>query len=948
MLAPFGFSVGDFVTVLTLTKDVIAGLQAQGGAVDEFYSVTEDLEANLTIFQRLENHKLPEKYDAQQKSIAALAQSLYGLAIDFLAIVQRYKRDLTRPEARHSYRAVLKKTGWTMKISKRLARFRTEIEAKSLSLRLLLSKVNMSVIPNHTLYITEKPQLTSMHSDISVSVLKASEVSDRAHEHDRQVSGTRHSELLARFERLETSLQSLEAQERIMRLHFHILAQQRQAQPLSVESVTGGRPQTPLLLSSIEQYHDESNLFNSYAHPSLANEAHRDLVLVGRTDSRPAFAQSFHPTRSYAHVEEQLPTTRFGIQHTYNDASAVQDSSPMGLSEASALPSSTAPSNEAAEDESEALRAIGIGIMNVMRALFFLYPQLVFVLSWFRALPAAVPLLTSDDIIFEDFFGTKHNLQYAYFQDWSMVHKMLETRLRGTPGLAKLQHLQYVLEIWEPGKDARHLYKEEWNSVITPRAKVTMAAAFVELKMSVGRCNKCNGMTIRTSHRNFFCSTCRTTYRTWISANKYVIAKMLQQAKHRSGVFLNDPRPISDLHSREYEDYTYRHVVLRYRIEYRHRKKWAPLPLRATGATKDKEPTRRTWIPDNLPRLVDGEGNVAEVFKSLRPQLTQTKNRIRGNPARWPDADTHERLIAEMEELNMFHRVTLREDAPLHSAAMLGNEARVRSLLQNVADPDAERGIWGTPLNAAVLSGSLQVVSLLLEHGASPLKALVGLPTPTESAALKGHKSILDMLLTRALKILGLELLDPHGYQATNVSRRRNEALRKIFNDLLDSALYSATKENQLGTVQLLLFYGANPYCKSVGSRSPFRTACIQGNVEIIKIFIVETTARSLLSLEEAYELLITPLNSTFIEDGMEERMRRRSKWHYPYVRSMSFAEHADLDKLNREYSAWAASDISASPRPIFEVPEILVTPDDTSMHKDGALLQTQTVPFRE
>jgi len=573
----------------------------------------------------------------------------------------------------------------------------------------------------------------------------------------------------------------------------------------------------------------------------------------------------------------------------------------MRLSEASALPSSTAPSNEAAEDETEALRAIGIGIMNVMRALFLLYPQLVFALSWLRALPVAVPLLTSDDIIFEDFFGTKHNLPYAYFRDWSMVHKMLETRLQGTPGLTKLQHLQYVLEIWEPGKGARHLYKEEWNSVITPRAKVTMAAAFTELKMSFGRCNKCNGITKRTSHRNFFCSACRITYRTRIFADKYMMVKMLRQAKRHRSVFLNNPRAIPDLHSREFEDYKYRHVVLRYHIEYRHRKKWAPLSLQATSATKDKEPTRRAWIADGLPRLVDGEGNAAKIFKSLQPQLTQNPNRIRGNFARWLVADTHERLIAEMEELNMFHRVTLREDAPLHSAAMLGNEAQVRSLLQNVADPDAERGIWGTPLNAAVLSGSLQVVSLLLEHGASPLRALVGLPTPTESAALKGHKSILDMLLTKALKVLGLELLDPHGYQATNMSQRRNKALRKIFHDLLDSALYSATKENQLGTVRLLLFYGANPYCKFMGSQSPFRTACIQGNVEIIKTFIVETTARSLLSLEEASELLITPLNSTFIEDGMEERMRRRSKWHYPYVRSMSFAEHVDLDKLNRE-----------------------------------------------
>lgn len=116
-------------------------------------------------------------------------------------------------------------------------------------------------------------------------------------------------------------------------------------------------------------------------------------------------------------------------------------------------------------------------------------------------------------------------------------------------------------------------------------------------------------------------------------------------------------------------------------------------------------------------------------------------------------------------------------------------------------------------------------MSLLLEHGASPLRAFVGPSIPTESATLKGHKLILDMVLTKALKVLGLELLDPHDYQATNVSQRRNKAPRKIFHDPLDSALYSATKEIQLRAVQLLLFYGANPYSKSMGSQSPFRTA---------------------------------------------------------------------------------------------------------------------------
>lgn len=775
-------------------------------------------------------------------------------------------------------------------------------------------------------------------SDISVSVLKASEASDRAHDHDRQVSGTRHTELLARFERLQMSLQALEAEEQLMRLHFHVFAQQHQAQSLSPESASGGTPLTPRFLSSVKPHRNEPGFVNAYANPSPMNEARNDLFLISPTEPLPALAKLPYPTMTDAHVQQQLPTVPSDIEHRQDDASAIQCLSLKESSEANALPCPPTPSNVMADDESEALRAITIGIMNVMRALFLLYPQLVFVLSWLRALPSSVPLFTSDNIIFEDFFGKKHSLQYAYFRDWSMVQKMLETRFEGTPGLAKLQNSQYALEIWEPGKGARQLYKDEWDSVITPRARVTMAAALTEMKMSIRRCNRCNGIVRRINHGNFFCSACRITYRTWISASKYRMAKMLRQAKNRGSVFLNDSHAVSDPHSREFENYMYRHVVLIYQIEYRHRQKWAPMPLQATSDTKkQKEMIRRPGIANDLPRIVDNQDNASKIFKSMQRQLMQSRNERRGYVAGGVAVGGRERLMAEIEELNVFHRVSLREDAPLHSAAMLGDEARVRSLLDSVADPDADRGIWGTPLNAAVLSGSVQVVSLLLEHGASPLRALAGLPAPTESAALKGHRSILDMLLTKVLKLLGLELLDPYGYQAANVSQRRNKALRKIFHDVVDLALLSATKENHLDTVQLLLFYGANPYCKLVGSQSPFRTACVQGNQEIVKTFLVESTARSLLSLDEANDLLITPLNSTFIEDGMEERMRMVSKWHYPYLRSMSFTAHTKLDELNRGYAAWVANPLSVTPRPIFEIPEILITSDEMTVISDSA-----------
>ena len=146
MIVPFGFSVGDFIALLAVTRTVISGLKAQGGAIDACLGVVDGLETNFSIFEELESLDLPATHESQQNLIVGLAQDLRGLATSFLESVQRYSRSFARPHAQKFYRAGVAKARWVTHMSKIVDKHRAEVESKSLSLRFLLSKVNLQVL----------------------------------------------------------------------------------------------------------------------------------------------------------------------------------------------------------------------------------------------------------------------------------------------------------------------------------------------------------------------------------------------------------------------------------------------------------------------------------------------------------------------------------------------------------------------------------------------------------------------------------------------------------------------------------------------------------------------------------------------------------------------------------------------------------------------------------
>ena len=139
-------------------------------------------------------------------------------------------------------------------------------------------------------------------------------------------------------------------------------------------------------------------------------------------------------------------------------------------------------------------------------------------------------------------------------------------------------------------------------------------------------------------------------------------------------------------------------------------------------------------------------------------------------------------------------------NAPLHSAAERGNFEIAAALIEYDADPNVVNNQNQTPLDLALHAGpwkpnaSNEIVSLLRTHGAElDFFAL---------AKLGDHQSLKNLVSRRDLEI---DDLDSDGR----------------------TALFHATRNNHLPTVEALLSLGANADLCCEDGQSPLSTACL-------------------------------------------------------------------------------------------------------------------------
>jgi len=194
---------------------------------------------------------------------------------------------------------------------------------------------------------------------------------------------------------------------------------------------------------------------------------------------------------------------------------------------------------------------------------------------------------------------------------------------------------------------------------------------------------------------------------------------------------------------------------------------------------------------------------------------------------------------------------------PLWWAVSSGNDALVRTLLKEGADPEKGNMNDLTPLSVAVTTGRLNVIQALIEHGAATGGKGADVNASDSAgvsvlmrAAMKDDPFVMKLLIDNGANITQKNI---HGATALDcaVEKGRDKAVRFLLGNkkraaaLLNetdnsgnTALVRAVLKRNLNMVSLLLGAGADPNIKNNKGRNALHWATETGQTDIAEILL--------------------------------------------------------------------------------------------------------------
>ncbi|KAK6826449.1 hypothetical protein RU639_005379 [Aspergillus parasiticus] len=202
-------------------------------------------------------------------------------------------------------------------------------------------------------------------------------------------------------------------------------------------------------------------------------------------------------------------------------------------------------------------------------------------------------------------------------------------------------------------------------------------------------------------------------------------------------------------------------------------------------------------------------------------------------------------LLLNTPYINVNHQCAGGKTA-LHLAAKTGSEVTVQLLLAKEAHPDLQDRYGGTPLYEAANYGYLPIIDLLYKVGADPDPVLECGSTAISAASSSGYTDIVRFLLeTGKARLPSQEGED-----------KRN-------------ALSWAAERGHGEIVALLLQYGQEANNKDYKGRTPLSYAVECGDVETIKMLLLNTSSIDPMEMDDHGETL----HSRATEHGNPEIM---------------------------------------------------------------------------
>jgi len=143
----FGFSVGDFLAVLTLVGTVIDALRESSHVSASFYSLINELFALETSFLRVKSLETDDDQYVQLRQAASQCQRTIDA---FYKKIQKYQPHLQQEGTDSKIKDVWKKIKWATCKKQDLEEFRAEIRGHTSSIEILLLSMQIEATTMHT------------------------------------------------------------------------------------------------------------------------------------------------------------------------------------------------------------------------------------------------------------------------------------------------------------------------------------------------------------------------------------------------------------------------------------------------------------------------------------------------------------------------------------------------------------------------------------------------------------------------------------------------------------------------------------------------------------------------------------------------------------------------------------------------------------------------------
>jgi predicted RNA-binding Zn-ribbon protein involved in translation (DUF1610 family) len=487
----------------------------------------------------------------------------------------------------------------------------------------------------------------------------------------------------------------------------------------------------------------------------------------------------------------------------------------------------------------------------VLLALFFelfggacVISHQLFLWAGFQMISPALSNTLPDNILVRDVLGRNYSLPTAIFSDWPVLVAMLHSQFKDCPGLLNVKSGKFSMT--DEDDPELPVGPANWAAVAVRRKRFKMAVIMSQLQMSNQLCAKC-GAGVRTmSASTSACPRCGIFYRSSRTYRKRLLAKDIRRQQRCFGNgdgLLHVPKAdlrfdfesSNDLMSKDRymmalwfeKEITWNHTLS---IEPPGDSRQSPQLLVSEAPLINA--TTASATPINSDDGMDKNLN--------RPNQEDDSNDEGPNPESAAELE-EERTAArlrELEEIRHFNCICIRLDGRLHDAALKGDMQLLEALTIKGINVDRDCGAWGTALVAAIMSCSDKAVTFLLDAGANPLSQVGPINGPVLAATRFGTEFALRAVLAK-------------------VSSRQSKS--KLYQEVIDKALFAALDDGRLEQTDALLYAGANPFFRVADERSAFSISVGLGNGALNENFLAQAWGRGLLTDIETRYITAAP-----------------------------------------------------------------------------------------